>query len=277
MKTKFKRAQLLWDIFYPVLMYNVILLIVMNIVRSIIGIEISEYMLCQIISTLIVLPIMYLGFYKKTAIIFQEQVEKNKFFGKKNLNQMLIILIVVLLLSLGLNNVLLMSPLNELSKGYAEANANFYGSVLVLEIIGSGIITPILEELVYRGIVYGRLRCVINTLPAILVSSFAFSLIHFNLVQFIYAFIMGIALAVFMEWCNSLIGAIAGHMIANIFAVIRTETGFLSFTVDGSATAWIISLIVMIGGILGVGYICIRIMPGSKDMTTLLVSDKKQV
>ena len=169
------------------------------------------------------------------------------------------------MLSFGLNNIILMSPLAEVSAGYSEANANFYGSLIVLEIVGSVILTPILEELVFRGIVFGRLRYVTGIIPSVIFSSLAFAMIHFNLVQFIYALIIGFALAIFMEWTDGLYGALCGHMVANFLAVIRTEFNLLSFTIDGSIAAWIISVLAFFIGVVLTALICVEIFKFNKS------------
>lgn len=290
MKTNYKTSSIIMDILYPTIMYIVIQVIVMSIVRAIIGTEVSSYMLCQIIMTIIMLPIMYFGFYtragfvvpaknnaaknnqaknkqdKKTKVITINSLMPNIKNSIKNCyKKVLIISITILLLSFGLNNIILMSPLAEVSAGYSEANANFYGSLIVLEIVGSVILTPILEELVFRGIVFGRLRYVTGIIPSVIFSSLAFAMIHFNLVQFIYALIIGFALAIFMEWTDGLYGALCGHMVANFLAVIRTEFNLLSFTIDGSIAAWIISVLAFFIGVVLTALICVEIFKFNKS------------
>ena len=295
MKTNYKTSSIIMDILYPTIMYIVIHVIVMSIVRAIIGTEVSSYMLCQIIMTIIMLPIMYFGFYtragfivparnnvaknnlakniqiknnrdkKSKAITINSLISNIKVTIKNCYKKVLIISVTMLLLSFGLNNIILMSPLAEVSAGYSEANANFYGSLIVLEIVGSVILTPILEELVFRGIVFGRLRYVTGIIPSVIFSSLAFAMIHFNLVQFIYALIIGFALAIFMEWTDGLYGALCGHMVANFLAVIRTEFNLLSFTIDGSIAAWIISVIAFFIGVVLTALICVQIFKFNKS------------
>lgn len=285
MKTNYKTSSIIMDILYPTIMYIVIQVIVMSIVRAIIGTEVSSYMLCQIIMTIIMLPIMYFGFYtragfivsarnnvaknnrdkKSKAITINSLISNIKVTIKNCYKKVLIISVTMLLLSFGLNNIILMSPLAEVSAGYSEANANFYGSLIVLEIVGSVILTPILEELVFRGIVFGRLRYVTGIIPSVIFSSLAFAMIHFNLVQFIYALIIGFALAIFMEWTDGLYGALCGHMVANFLAVIRTEFNLLSFTIDGSIAAWIISVIAFFIGVVLTALICVQIFKFNKS------------
>ena len=45
-----------------------------------------------------------------------------------------------------------------------------------------------------------------------------------------------------MEKSKRLYPAVIAHIVANGLAVIRTETGFLAGTVDGSVSAWLISI-----------------------------------
>lgn len=43
--------------------------------------------------------------------------------------------------------------------------------------------------------------------------------------------------------------AIAGHMAANLLAVLRTELGLFSNMTDKSISAWVISVLVLVVGI----------------------------
>ena len=87
--------------------------------------------------------------------------------------------------------------------------------------------------------------------PAVIVSALIFAGLHFNIVQFIYAFLLGIVFALFVEKTGKLYPAIIAHIVANGIAVVRTETGFLQGTVDGSVSAWLISVGVCLIGVAG--------------------------
>jgi hypothetical protein len=65
-------------------------------------------------------------------------------------------------------------------------------------------------------------------------------------------------LVVFMEKTGHLYGAVLGHITANALAVIRTETGFLDRTVDGSVQAWLLSAGCLLAGILLLGWYMAR-------------------
>jgi membrane protease YdiL (CAAX protease family) len=135
-----------------------------------------------------------------------------------------------------------MSPLVTASQEYQNDSDAFYGSNIWTELLGSALITPFLEELLHRGVVYGRLRRRMGVMPSVILSALIFAVLHFNIVQFIYAFLLGIVFALFVEKSGRLYPAVIAHIATNGLAVIRTETGFLAGTVDGSIIAWLISI-----------------------------------
>ncbi len=162
----------------------------------------------------------------------------------------LVEIIIAALLGISLNNLISMTPLVTLSTGYQEANQNFYSGPVIFEVLSSGLVVPFLEETLFRGVVYQRLKRDFPLLPSMLLSAILFGVVHFNVVQFLYAFLIGIALSIFMEWSGHLYGAIVGHITANLIAIVRTETGWLGWTTDGSAVAWAVSCVLLAAGIL---------------------------
>ena len=187
-------------------------------------------------------------FYKQDrALAGREGI--HDWFTRERLCVIGVSVLIVACISISLNNIISMTPLVTASVGYQEANANFYGSTLVLELISSALMTPILEELVFRGILFTRLKSMIPKIPAIIVSALIFAAVHFNIVQFIYAFLLGIVLAILMDQADHVYPAIIGHITANLIAVLRTETGILNRTMDKSAFAWVISVVLLVVGV----------------------------
>ena len=94
-------------------------------------------------------------------------------------------------------------------------------------------------------------------LLAVLLSALLFGIMHFNIVQFIYAFVLGVLLALFMEKCGHFFAAVLGHVTVNLISVVRTQTGILQHTVDGSAFAWVFSVAVFAAGavLLYIGFV----------------------
>ncbi|MDO4294325.1 MAG: CPBP family intramembrane metalloprotease [Eubacteriales bacterium] len=92
-----------------------------------------------------------------------------------------------------------------------------------LGILSYGILAPLGEEVVFRGVVYGQLRRVIPVPAAIAVSGLAFGLFHGNLVQAVYATVLGILLALVYELYGTLLAPMAFHGIANLFVYILLD------------------------------------------------------
>ena len=243
----------IWAIVYPLLMYYAVTVSVMMLGQIILGNNTASYMLRQIIATVVAIPVMYFNFYRTDQMGMAYAALDTFFKSGRNEGKILnIILIIVIsaLIGTGLNNIILMTPLAEISTGYAEATENFYGGAIVFEILGSAVLTPVLEELVYRGIIFARLKRYAGFVPAMLIGSLIFAVMHFNLVQFVFAFFVGLVLIVFMEKTAHVYAAVVGHITINTIAVIRTETGFLDNLLDGSALAWGISAGMLLLGIL---------------------------
>ena len=159
------------------------------------------------------------------------------------------VIAVSALLGISLNNIISMTPLVTVSMGYQEANEHFYGGSVIFEALASGITIPILEELLYRGVIYQRLKRDMPVMAAAVLSALLFGALHFNLVQFIYAFFIGLALVLLMERVGHMAAAVVGHMTASLIAVLRTETGVLAWSADGSAAAWVVSVVLLLVGI----------------------------
>lgn len=239
MKRELNLADKIWEIAYPVLMYYVAISIGSYLAQILFGAGIENYMLCKIMGSMVAIPVVFSD-YKNDLMLTGRYRLKNP-ITVVQIKQMLAVIGITICLSVGLNNVICMSPLVELSEEYQNASDAFYGGSIGLELLGSALITPFLEELLHRGVVFGRLRRRMQMWPAVLVSALIFAILHFNMVQFIYAFLLGIVFALFVEKTGHLYPAVIAHVVSNAVAVVRTETGFLQGTVDGSVSAWLIS------------------------------------
>lgn len=100
-------------------------------------------------------------------------------------------------------------PLVEMLK---EEKSMWYISYLVITAV---FIAPIFEEVIFRGLIYQGLKKHVGIVKAVLLSSALFSLLHFNAVQFMPVMGLGILLCFIFEYSNSLIPAIAIHMLNN--------------------------------------------------------------
>lgn len=140
-----------------------------------------------------------------------------------------------------------------MTESYEKTQEIIFGSGIVIQILTAVLIAPIAEELVFRGLVYSRLKRICNTTLAAIISAVAFGIYHWNWIQLPYAFIIGI-LAVFVyEKYQSIFAPIIFHASANLFSVILAYLVSVysesagSKAADLSFMSTIIALIEMIG------------------------------
>ena len=90
---------------------------------------------------------------------------------------------------------------------------------LIGQILFWGIMIPVAEELIHRGLVYPRLRSRLGMWPSAAVEALIFAVGHGNVIQGVYAFPAGIVLCLLREY-GGLESAIAFHAGANLLSVI---------------------------------------------------------
>ena len=114
-----------------------------------------------------------------------------------------------LLISLGYN--MASTSINPTSWG------TFFLSVFVLAILPA-----IGEELIFRGIILNGLRTRFNDIASIFISAILFALMHQNLQQLIYPFLLGSIMAWAVVRSGSLISSVIIHFTNNFLVVLLT-------------------------------------------------------
>ena len=153
------------------------------------------------------------------------------------------------LFSMALNQLIDASNLKELSPAYQAVSSSIYepGKVQILFFVG--LIAPIFEELIFRGVLFGQLRKYFSFLFCALISGLTFGGLHLNLVQFVYAFAMGYLFAFFMEEGKSVWFAVTAHVVANITSLMTTWMGSASWMFDHVEISLLLALV---EGLLGI-------------------------
>lgn len=99
-------------------------------------------------------------------------------------------------------------------------------------LLGIAVYGPLAEEMVFRGVIYRSYRLQGNRLKALLLSSLLFGIMHMNLNQACYAFVIGIALALLVEATGSILPAFIAHFCINGLSVTLM---FLMDSMDAGA------------------------------------------
>ncbi|MCI8299932.1 MAG: CPBP family intramembrane metalloprotease [Lachnospiraceae bacterium] len=242
-----------WNLILPLLVYFVIINVSMSLFAmfaTFSGLDPQkQYMMLQTAATAVTIPFI-LRYYredKARPTVFWKHMQP--VMDQKSVRQRAVGGILMFLagaaLGTALNNMIMLSGLQEISQGYREVHTYFFAGGIFFELLGACLLTPFLEELLYRGVIYARLCDLMileeekterggkrqrkSRIIAMAVSAFLFGAFHMNLVQFLYAGLLGVLFAWFMEEAGHFYGAFLAHMGANLMAVLRTETSLFSW------------------------------------------------
>ncbi|MBP3619661.1 MAG: CPBP family intramembrane metalloprotease [Clostridia bacterium] len=113
-----------------------------------------------------------------------------------------------------------------------------------------GVVPAICEELLFRGIIFQGLKEKYSKWTAILISALLFALVHQNIEQFIYPFILGVVFAVLLERTNNLIYPILMHMFNNFTTITMSFMANMGvINLDFSITWWFVLIAIAVAGV----------------------------
>lgn len=135
-------------------------------------------------------------------------------FGKIKLSTFFMIVLFTFLI------MPLVTVLNAVSMFFTEnavasMEQDITGAAFPMMLFMIGIFGPFCEEFVFRGVLYSGYKQSGSRLGAILLSALLFGLMHMNVNQAIYAFAIGILLALLVEATGSLWASMVCHMVFN--------------------------------------------------------------
>ena len=242
-------AYKIWRIIYPIGIYYVVSSLAYFFLTLLLGAGEESYMLRQMLCAAATIPFVWMHYG-------QDRAARETVYGRRGIrpDARLFCTVAGSLLagaSLGMavNNVIAMTPLIEASAGFQSANQAFFAGGVVFELLGSCLVIPIAEELLFRGVVYKRLKLYFGVTPALIGSALIFGIMHVNLVQFLYAAVIGLLLAFVLEKTGKLSMAVFGHIAANLVAVLRTETGWLEFSFYPTVNGILFTVVMAVAGI----------------------------
>ncbi len=265
----------LWRIAYPVLTYfgitNLISVVatmaMMFIGMIVLGIrsqqDLTDLAMQQVMAItglggLVSIPILTLFLKQDQKRRVSGQYEYHKAPERKISPQIVLGMILMGMgLSQVLNDLILLSGLNDVFPGYSQLGEQIYtGQSPILMLTVAVIIAPIAEELVFRGLVQMRIRDYLGPIAGIVISAICFGIYHGNMIQFIYASILGLFLSFGMEKSQTVLVPIVGHMVANFWSMagLSVVTSFIGDNKTYIAVVDIVMVLIFLSGFSLMGF-----------------------
>lgn len=114
-----------------------------------------------------------------------------------------------------------------------------------------GIAAPFAEEVIFRWLVFLRMRDNMRVITAALFSGLTFGIYHMNLLQGVYATIMGLLFALILEWRGNLFASVFLHMGANIWSLLVSDVMYM-LDHTGATSVIALNLFLVFAGTYGI-------------------------
>lgn len=113
------------------------------------------------------------------------------------------------------------------------SSANKSTVSFIISLVVAGILAPINEEIIYRGVTFNFLEKRVNTKYALIVSSLMFGIIHLSFVQSVYATIMGLISGTVYMKTRKIRWSILIHITINTLAIYELTSNLIwvAFTI----------------------------------------------
>lgn len=224
----------IWDILQPFVIYYFLNIVVFYLLTFLFQVSLEtfgqsyvEYMtahaetvtgivsgLSMLLAAAPLLPMLRRELHKRNEQEYPTDRSASK--GRNAAATYMLTIILSVTASLGLNILLSLTGLVEASDTFQDVSQQQFGVAFGIGIIIYGIVSPLAEEIVFRGLLYNRMRKYYPVCLAIAVSGFLFGVYHGNLVQGIYGCCMGILMAYLYERSGRFFIPLLFHAVANI-------------------------------------------------------------
>ena len=141
--------------------------------------------------------------------------------------QYVIIVLATVLFSYGMNYLFTITGFTSQSAVYQVTVQKQYDVAFAVGLLLYGVISPFVEELVFRGFLYGRMRVYMPKIGAVLVSALLFGIYHGNMVQGIYGFFFFFLFTLVYDRYKNFYLSVIMHVIVNLVGYFVQLFGFI--------------------------------------------------
>lgn len=202
-------------------------------------VEENSYMLSSLVNavaSLVGVSFLLNDFLKEVAVLGEIDIDagivrqlfdffRNRFLGVRAL---LLCVVFGVISAFALNAAIGVVMQRTLNEGRYETVEQIQYSVpLVLGLILYGLVSPLVEEIVFRGIIYNRIKRFYSITKAVIFSALLFGAFHANLPQFAYGTCMGVLIALCYERTGCFYAPLLFHAAANVAVFLTAFFGKL--------------------------------------------------
>lgn len=170
-------------------------------------------------------------------LFFKRDIKSGKIvLTKRHVPAVLWPLLVItgVLTCIGSNIIITLSQLQYIFSDYTNVSEQLYSGNFIIQLIVIGFIAPVCEELIFRGLIYNRAKHYFGFWSAAFISALIFAFYHGNMVQFIYAFVIGLIMAYVYEKFSAFAAPVIFHICCNVPALILQQ---MQITISSLFTA----------------------------------------
>ena len=143
--------------------------------------------------------------------------------------------------------MLVMGLLPEsLLEDYAQASAGLSDTGL-LALLATVIGAPLVEEVIFRGLIQSRLERAMPGWLAAVISALVFGLCHGQIVWIVYAFVLGMIFGRMRQCCRSILPSLAAHFVFNLIGhlAVALEPHLTPEAISGALIAFSLAGLIM--------------------------------
>ena len=192
------------------------------------------------VAALVTIPVLLVMFHRDRMRERMAGIVPNK---KAPLWKYFALILMVLGISLGFNNLVLIGNLSSYDAAYEQTISLLYAAPFAAQIICLGVLVPMCEELVFRGLMFKRLRERAPFWQAALYASAVFAFLHMNMIQMIYGFLLGIVFCYIYEKYGSVKAPVAAHIAVNLLSVFATQFHLFDWLLQEPMRAGVITVV----------------------------------
>lgn len=139
-------------------------------------------------------------------------------------------------------------------------SVNMDSSMIILDAISAIIFAPIIEELIFRGVLFNRLKIRTGIFPAMIISSFIFAIGH-DFGGITSAFLFGICMCILYLKTDNILIPMSVHFINNVVATVIEVNGI---DIAMAQMPWLVPFLIL--SIIGTVFLIKYIIQESKKI-----------